>query len=209
MVPSLKFGFVVLGYVACTTFSVLRVAQAVADVPELREYFDILSQALGNIPGCPDFASLPDYVLEEGVECLKREVRAVNSTEYDGNGYPGPCSSACREYYGYFGAECYRAEDKAWLSFWETRQGSVPVGIDRRLFLGLWNLASEESDEINDIYDIDYLDDIIENLSEPGPVSVGDTIDACDVPTKGINSSGSTPQSWSLAGFLTAALMLL
>ena len=140
---------------------------------------------------------------------MKRETSARDNGVYDYSEYPSPCPSACREYYGYFGAECLRAEDKAWESFWETRQGSVPVGIDRRLFLGLWNLASEESDEINDIYDIDYLDDIIENLSEPGPVSVGDTIDACDVPTKGINSSGSTPQSWSLAGFLTAALMLL
>ncbi len=71
-----KFGSAHLGFIAGTTFSLLRVAQAVADVAELREYLNLVSAALGDIPGCPDYASLPDFVLESGVECLKSEVSA-------------------------------------------------------------------------------------------------------------------------------------
>ena len=206
--PSLHFAMAAFG------LSVFGIATAsVTNVSELRENFSLASQTFGDIPNCPDYQSVPRSVLDEGVDCLEMEVTAFNNTEYGPGEYPGRCSAACREYYGYFGAECLRAENRAMRSYGQELQrtladGSLPRGLEKELLLSLINLAVEEDYEVSDLNDIeDILDDIVEDLQNP--IYIESVIDACGVPRTGLPSSGSMSQSWSITGFITAALMLL
>ena len=94
----------------------------------------------------------------------------------------------------------------------ELQGGNVPAGVDEMLFLAWLNVVLEESEEINEIDGVDFsaAGDILAGYS----AKTASLIDECQVPNKG--TSGITgplptgsPESWSLAGFLAAALMLL
>jgi hypothetical protein len=212
MVSSKKLGF--FAVLALVT----RVAQAeeVTDLDEMREYFNLVSMTLGSIPGCPDYASVPDSVIEQSVECLKNEAAAFNNTltDYATNEYPAPCSSTCRELYAYFGADCLREEDREIVSFGKELQGgSLPTGYDEDLFLAWLNVLLGESDEFRTVdgLNLSYVGDVLVNY----PSGTESMIDECGVPKTGTfadgvtDPSGSTPLGWSLAGFLAVAAMLL
>ncbi len=186
-----------LTLLACATISFFHVAQATTNTAELREYYHITSQALGRIPGCPDYSSIPERVLEQGVDCFKLEL----SARANGTDYPDPCPTACREFYGYFGAQCLHAEGRAFESYGRRLHttlagGSAPVGVDRRLFVSWMNLVLEGGDKVNDIDDTD-IGAAIE-LMKYAPASNAFLIDACHVPTKGaITDRRSLEQSQS------------
>ena len=213
-------------YTILVSAATIHVAQATTDVSELREYFNLAFQVYGTIPGCPDYDSIPTRVLEQGVECLQVELQRLESVESPVNKYPGPCTTACGEFYAYFGAECLRADNEATESYGQDLKetlayGSVPVGIDRAFILSLGNLGLEEEEELSKsdwdyVLDnrnsvaLDTLDYVADAWTE-GSDFVESLIETCDVQRQ--NSAISNTVSTSnashmrMASFVTLILL--
>lgn len=212
--------------------SIFQAARATTNLSELRKQFGLLSQALGNIPECPPYDSLPNDILMQGVECTNAEAERLTELVRAGNTdittYPGPCTSACRAFYAYFGANCLLANNEAIESFGKDLQetlasGSVPIGLDRKLILSLFETSLEEEYEFSET-EFDYLlenqnnvmlsvlDELANGLAE-GSALVESSIKTCDVPKDAqIASSRDAPHLqivWAVLMIWATALVVM